>query len=201
METGSAPRTSPRWRPPGDPGKAARCSPMPPPTGGSTSSKPTDEQLWATDPGAAPEQLVWSDDSARLLVVTAGRRHPLYTAAGRPAGALETPEGQDVLDASFAPGTRAIGYSIYAPATDQSSIVLAGERLQQGEGRFEDLVFSPNGRWLLTGWPAADQLLFIRLPGVSGLVTVPDIRQEFDPGGVGATSFPRVAEWCCRPSG
>jgi hypothetical protein len=159
-------------------------------------------QLWATDPGAAPEQLVWSDDSARLLVVTAGRRHPLYTAAGRPAGALETPEGQDVLDASFAPGTRAIGYSIYAPATDQSSIGVGGERLQQGEGRFEDIVFSPNGRWLLTGWPQADQLLFIRLPGVSGIVAVPGIREEFDPGGLGATSFPRVLEWCCRaPAG
>jgi hypothetical protein len=33
---------------------------------------------------------------------------------------------------------------------------------------------------------------------VRRLVTVPGIRREFDPGGVGATSFPRVAEWCCR---
>ena len=104
-----------------------------------------------------------------------------------------------MLDASFAPGTRAIGYSIYAPATDQSSIVLAGERLQQGEGRFEDLVFSPNGNWLLAGWPEADQLLFIRLPDVSGYVVVPDVRREFDPGGVGATEFPRVVGWCCSP--
>ncbi|MGH3012669.1 MAG: hypothetical protein ACRDMY_12650, partial [Gaiellaceae bacterium] len=156
------------------------------------------EELWAVDPGAAPEQLVWSDDAGRLLVVTAGRRHPLYTPGGRPAGALETPAGQDVLDASFAPGARDVGYSIYAPETGQSAIVLAGERLQQGEGRFEDLVFSPNGRWLLTGWPEADQLLFIRLPGVSSLVAVPGIREEFDPGGIGATAFPRVAEWCCR---
>jgi hypothetical protein len=156
------------------------------------------QQLWATDPGAKPEQLVWSDDAGRLLVVTTGRRHPLYTAGGRAAGALETPEGQDVLDVSFAPGTREIGYSLYAPKSGQSSIVLAGERLQQGEGRFEDIVFSPNGRWLLTGWPEADQLLFIGLPGVRRLVTVPGIRDEFDPGGVGATSFPRVLEWCCR---
>jgi hypothetical protein len=156
------------------------------------------EQLWVADPGATPEQLVWSDDAGRLLVVTAGRRHPLYDAAGKRAGALETPEGQDVLDASFAPGTRDIGYSLYAAESGQSSIVLAGERLQQGEGRFEDIVFSPNGRWLLTGWPEADQLLFVGLPAVRRLVTVPGIRREFDPGGVGATSFPRVAEWCCR---
>lgn len=156
------------------------------------------DQLWAADSGAAPQQLLWSDDAGLLLVVTAGRRHPLYAAGGRPAGAaLETPAGQEVLDAAFAPGTRDIAYSAYDPEAGESSIVLAGESLQQGEGHLEDLVFSPNGSWLVTGWPEADQLLFLRLPGVSRIVAVPDVRREFDPGGAGATSFPRVAEWCC----
>lgn len=156
------------------------------------------DQLWAADSGAAPQQLLWSDDAGLLLVVTAGRRHPLYAAGGRPAGAaLETPAGQEVLDAAFAPGTRDIAYSAYDPGAGESSIVLAGESLQQGEGHLEDLVFSPNGTWLVTGWPEADQLLFLRLPGVSRIVAVPDVRREFDPGGAGATSFPRVAEWCC----
>ena len=45
------------------------------------------EQLWAVDPGAAPEQLVWSDDAGLLLVVTSGRRHPVYAAGGRPPAA------------------------------------------------------------------------------------------------------------------
>jgi hypothetical protein len=159
------------------------------------------DELWSADPGAAPEQLVWSDDARLLLVVTAERRHPLYRADGRAAGrALETPQGQDVLDAAFAPGTRAIAYSAYDAASGRSSIVVGGERIQQGEGRLEDVVFSPNGRWLLTGWPEADQLLFMRLPGVSGYVVVPDVRREFDPGGVGATEFPRIVGWCCRPA-
>jgi dipeptidyl aminopeptidase/acylaminoacyl peptidase len=158
------------------------------------------KRLWSADPGAAPEQLVWSDDAGLLLVVTAGRRHPLYRADGRPARrALETPQGQDVLDAAFAPGTRAIAYSAYDAESGRSSIVVGGERIQQGEGRLEDVVFSPNGRWLLTGWPQADQFLFMRLPGVSGYVVVPDVRREFDPGGVGATEFPRIVAWCCRP--
>jgi dipeptidyl aminopeptidase/acylaminoacyl peptidase len=156
-------------------------------------------QLWAADPGAAPEELVWSDDAGVLLVVTAGRRHPLYRANGRPTGrALETPQGQDVLDAAFAPETRAIAYSAYDAESGRSSIVHGGERIQQGEGRLEDVVFSPNGRWLLTDWPEADQLLFIRLPGVSGYVVVPDVRREFDPGGVGAIEFPHIVGWCCR---
>lgn len=156
------------------------------------------ELLWSADPGATPEQLVWSDDASVLLVVTAGRRHPLYRANGRPGGeGLETPEGQDVLDAAFAPGTRELAYSAYDPDSGQSSIVVGDERIQQGEGRLEDVTFSPNGSWLLAGWPEADQLLFIRLPGVSGYVVVPDVRREFDPGGVGATEFPRIAGWCC----
>jgi hypothetical protein len=157
------------------------------------------KQLWSADPGATPEQLVWSDNAGQLLVVTAGRRHPLYRADGRPAGrALETAQGQDMLDAAFAPRTREIAYSVYDAESGRSSIVVGGERIQQGEGRLEDVVFSPNGRWLVTGWPEADQLLFIRLPGVSGYVVVPDVRREFDPGGVGAIEFPHIVGWCCR---
>jgi len=156
------------------------------------------EELWTADPGAAPEQILWSDDAGMLVVLTSGRRHPLYSAGGRPAGALETAEGHDVLDAAIAPGTRELAFTAYDPESGQSTIVLAGQQLQRGDGRLEDVVFSPNGRWLLTGWPEADQFLFLRLPGVSAIEAASDVRREFDPGGIGATTFPRVAEWCCR---
>ena len=156
------------------------------------------KRLWTVDPGAAPEQLVWSDDASLLLVVTAGRHHPLYTAGGRALGrALETPEGEDVVDAAFAPGTREIAYAAYDAAIDEGSIVFENEKLQQGQGHLQDIVFAPTGNWLAAGWPEADQVLFLRLPGVSRIVTVPDIRREFDPGTTGRASFPRLAEWCC----
>ena len=157
------------------------------------------KRLWVVDPGSAPEQLVWSDDAGLLLVVTAGRRHPLYNVGGRPVGrALETPAGDDVLDAAFAPGTREIAYAAYDTDTGEGSIVLGSEQLQQGQGHLQDLVFAPTGNWLAAGWPEADQLLFLRLPGVSRIVAVPDIRREFDPGTTGTASFPRITEWCCR---
>ncbi len=157
------------------------------------------EQLWTADPGAMPEQLVWSNDASVLLVVTAGHRHPLYRPNGQPAGrGVETPAGVDVLDAAFAPRTRELAYSVHDPKSGQSSIVVGDERIQQGEGRLEDVTFSPNGSWLVTGWPEADQFLFLRSPGVSRIVAVSDVRREFDPGGVGATEFPRVVGWCCR---
>ena len=156
------------------------------------------KQLWAADPGAAPEQLLWSDDAGLLLVVTAGRRHPLYRAGGRPAGALETPAGQDVLDAAFAPETRDVAYSGVRsrerPAARSCSAASSSSRAG-GVWRTSSSRRTEAGS--LTGWPEADQLLFLRLPGVSRIVAVPDVRREFDPGGIGATSFPRVAEWCC----
>lgn len=157
------------------------------------------ELLWSADPGLPPERLVWSSDGGLLLVVTSGARHPLYRADGRPARTLQTPPGRDVLDADFAPGARDVAYSAFDPAEGRSVVVLGDERLQAVEGRLDDIVFSPNGRWLLTGWPEADQFLFLRLPGVSRIEAVGDVRREFDPGHIGATSFPRVAEWCCAP--
>jgi hypothetical protein len=155
------------------------------------------EELWSANPGAEPEQLVWSSDGGVLLVVTAGGRHPVYRENGRLLRTLETPTGWDVLDAAFAPGTRQLAYTAFEVEEDRSAVFLGAKRLQAVEGRLEDIVFSPNGNWLLTGWPEADQLLFLRLPGVSRIVAVSDVRREFDPGSVGPTEFPRVAEWCC----
>jgi hypothetical protein len=157
------------------------------------------EELWSADPGAEPEQLVWSSDGGALLVVTTGGRHPVYRQDGRLLRMVETPRGWDVLDAAFAPGTRRVAYSAFEVEEDRSAVFLGSERLQSVEGRLENVVFSPNGKWLLTGWPEADQLLFLRLPGVSRIVAVSDVRREFDPGRVGVTTFPRVAEWCCVP--
>jgi hypothetical protein len=157
------------------------------------------EELWSADPGAEPKQLAWSSDGGALLVVTAGGRHPVYRQDGRLLRMVQTPRGWDVLDAAFAPGTRQVAYSAFEAEEDRSAVFLGSERLQSVEGRLEDIVFSPNGKWLLTGWPEADQLLFLRLPGVSRIVAVSDVRREFDPGSVGATTFPRVAEWCCAP--
>ena len=110
---------------------------------------------------------------------------------------LETPEGEDVVDAVFAPGTRKIAYAAYDAATDEGSIVFGNDELQQGQGHLQDLVFAPTGNWLAAGWPEADQVLFLRLPGVSRIVTVADVRREFDPGATDRASFPRLTEWCC----
>jgi len=155
------------------------------------------DELWSADPGGAPAKLVWSPDGGILLVVTDGVRHPLYRQGGRRAGALRTPAAHAVLDAEFAPGSRHVAYSAYDADGGKGLVVLGDERLQRVEGRINDLAFSPDGRWLLAGWPEADQFLFLRLPGVGRIVAVDDVRREFDPGGPGLGEFPQISGWCC----
>ena len=64
--------------------------------------------------------------------------------------------------------------------------------------------WSPDGRWLLVGWPAADQWLFIpavidggasRRRGGAEVVAFDRISEQFDPGTPGPSRFPRVAGW------
>ena len=157
------------------------------------------DEVWSDDPGAAPAKLVWSSDGRILLVVTNGLQHPLYRPGGRRAGTLRTPAAHAVLDTEFAPGTGRIAYSAFDAKSGRGIVVLGEERLQRVEGRISDLVFSPDGRWLLAGWPEADQLLFLRLPGVGRIVAVDDVRREFDPGSPGIGEFPRISGWCCGP--
>jgi len=53
-----------------------------------------------------------------------------------------------------------------------------------------------HGGWLVFGWPAADQLIFIRVADRK-VVAVSNVSREFDPGAVGPVAFPRIAGWCC----
>ena len=153
------------------------------------------EERWSAEPGAPPAKLIWSSDGRFLLVVTTGVRHLFYGQGGRPAGILRTPPAHSVLDAEFEPGIRRVAYSAFDG--ERGIVVLGEERLQRVEGRISDLAFSPDGRWLLAGWPEADQFLFLRLPGVRRIVAVDDVRREFDPGSPGIGAFPRVSGWCC----
>lgn len=157
----------------------------------------TGDELWAARPATAPAKLVWSEDARVLLVVTAGDTHPRYRPGGRPGPAIVTPEGYDVLDAEIVPGSRVVAYATFDPEAGRSTLVLGVERMQAVEGRLEEIVFSPDGGWLLAGWAEADQLLFLPLRGREGIVAVDDVCREFDPGRPARGTFPRLAGWCC----
>lgn len=65
-----------------------------------------------------------------------------------------------------------------------------------GPGRLADPTWSPDGRWLLVGWPQADQWLFVRSDEPRRVIAVDGISSQFDPGDTEyAAGFPRIAGW------
>ena len=157
-------------------------------------------ELWkASFPGDAA-RLAWSPDGSRLLALSADGTARLYDSSGRETGGLE-----DATGAAFAPTGGLLAYTTYEPRSDTATVWLADSgrprMLFAGAGRFQDLVWSPDGRWLLVTWPGPDQWLFFRTPTVRGPVSVSNITEEFDPGTTGAGTFPRVSGWAPAPSG
>jgi hypothetical protein len=70
--------------------------------------------------------------------------------------------------------------------------VLAGTGLRQA-------AWSPDGRWLLVSWPAADQWVFVRVIGAPRIEAVSRIAQQFSAGT--KRGFPQLAGWCCTAHG
>jgi hypothetical protein len=153
-------------------------------------------ELWRTRAVRSPVHLEWSRDGRRLLVVT-GRRVGIFAVDGRRI-ALLAPRGRSVT-AAIAPAgrsfalVRSFGINERPGAVDLYS--LDGRRLRRvfaGTGFFNDLAWSPNGRWLAVTWPTAGQWVFIDVKRPRRLVGVAEIADQFGGGG-----FPMLATWCC----
>jgi hypothetical protein len=148
--------------------------------------------------GPRPTSLSWSADGSRLLVSSpAGVR--VYGARGALPFELG-PGASAVRAAALAPDGRSVAYAQETDTGSQLWIVprirpdgSAARRLFAGAGAFDSLAWSPDGRWLLVSWPAADQWLFIRANG-RGVRAVSNISEQFR-----SRSFPRFEGWCCAP--
>ena len=166
----------------------------------------TGRLLRTIHPAQRPTQLDWSADGRFLLargsysfeLFGPGTRHvqPLGPGAAPGAarspltGAALSPDGRNIAvigQASRAGGTHSIlwRYARLGPGDVRATGVFAGA------GRFADVEWSPNGRWLLLNWPNADQWLFIRSAAVRKVRAVSNIRSSFGPNA-------RLAGWCCR---
>ena len=177
--------------------------------GGNVNVVQTDDKqvLWtAGESASSPMQLAWSADGRRLLAVRRleGGRMALvvFDGQGRRRQYLELPGSP--ADAAFAPDGHAV--SLLRRVGPRSELVVVnGDSLREqqvvfsGLGRFSDVTWSPDGQWLLLGWPSADQWLFVRSADVSKIKAVSSLAVQFDPGGTGGGPFPRIEGWCCPP--
>lgn len=160
-------------------------------------------ELWRTGPVPGVRKLVFFGD--RLVAVS-----PRAVTILRPGHArrlVEPPAGHRLLDAVVLAGGEVL-YADYDPGTDTTALyrsdcavggnclLIQDTRVFQGAGRLEGLAPSPDGRWVVVGWPAADQLLFLRLaPRIGNVVAVSGATGEFSPGHPAGQAFPLVAGW------
>jgi hypothetical protein len=184
--------------------------------GGNVNVVNTDNEqtLWTGgEIAASPQQLAWSTDGRRLLTAPrydTGFGLAVFDDAGMRRQFLLF-EG-NLVDLAFAPDSHEVAVIRRVGLRSEVLIVDADSlRRQQtifsGKGRFSDVEWSPDGRWLLLGWESADQWLFLRSTDVSWVEAdvskvkaVSSLAVQFDPGGTGVGRFPRIEGWCC-PSG
>jgi hypothetical protein len=93
-----------------------------------------------------------------------------------------------VVGAAYAPRGSRLALAIHDGR--ETTVSLDGARALSAPGRLSDLVWSPDGRWLLAGWPGADHWLVVRASGAARDSAVSGVRHRF---GAGA----RVRGWCC----
>ena len=162
-------------------------------------------ELWRSRPGAVPRTVAWSADGRRIVVLapTAMR---IYDGRGTLLRTLRAP----LYDARFAPRGHRLALARATGAGRRSDVsLLDAERgdappapLFVGSGELTDLAWSPDGRWLLVGWPSADQWVFVRADGRRrGVVAIANVRRQFSPGHPTTGAFPHVEGWCCARRG
>jgi hypothetical protein len=164
----------------------------------------------ATDPAAAMwrrtitervKSLAWSADG-RLLAVAGSRGVAVLDGAtGHVRRWIGLPRGFTIAAVAFAGRARHLALAINSPDGRASALVVdlakgrgRPRRLFAGAGRFAGVQWSPDDRWVLISWPAANQWLFLRSTRVSGVSAVRDIARQFDPG-TRRARFPHVADW------
>ena len=160
----------------------------------------TGAAVWTSQPGAMPTQIEWEPGGRQIVALS-----------GRAVRVLHARDGSLFKLIPLAPGSHQLAISPTGPAAvtirsaaGQSSILLlhpvhpwlAPRPIFRGAGRFNSLVWSPDGKWLLASWASADQWVFIKLGIRTGAIehvqAVSSIAAEFD--STGPASF---GGWCC----
>ncbi len=151
--------------------------------------------VWSTAPGPRPFELIWSDDGRRLLVLSR-REARTYAAGGAVTSTFALPAAAS--DGALSPDGRSL------------ALVLGGREVVVGtEGSLRQALagpgvtavsWSPDGRWLLVTWPAANQWVFVRVVGAPRIEAVSRISDQFSSGGV-PRAFPQLDGWCCTAQG
>lgn len=127
---------------------------------------------WVSDVYAGPQALVWSPNGGQLVLAA---RNKVVVFDGR-TGRARTVRVSGVRAVAFAPDGR------LALLRGHTVLLLDGLRVRTlftAPGILAGLAWSPDGRWLLTGLPGADQWVFLQTAGAQRVLAVSHIRSQF----------------------
>jgi hypothetical protein len=195
--------------------RVARVAPAWKPTGPhllAFAARPRVVDLVATDARAlawrrglpqATRALAWSADGRLLAVAGRTTITVLDGATGVVRRRIAAPAGVAIGAVAFAPRGHQIAVALRGRDAQARVVTVAAggphtrpRLLFAGAGRFAQVQWSPDDRWVLIAWPAANQWLFLRSTRVSAVSAVRDIARQFDPGSRNP-EFPAIADWCC----
>jgi hypothetical protein len=154
--------------------------------------------------------LAWSDDGKRLALV-GSHRIVVLDARGKQVRSISMLTAE-LTDAAFKPATHLLAiearFELAGAGTKPDDI---GRRSQvklvdvdhpgharllfAGPGVFRNIVWSPDGGWLLVDWPTANQWVFLHGARVRA---VANVRQQFPRADGLGPLFELDAGWCCR---
>ena len=145
-------------------------------------------RLWRTLVPGPMVQLAWAPDASRLLVL---HEHG-YVLLGRRGGVLSKRSlaGASTPFAVFAPRGHRFALALSRPG--RSELRVDDRVLFAGPGGFNDLEWSPDGRWVLVSWGSANQWVFVRADGVRRIAAISNVSQQFR-----SRQMPALAGWCC----
>jgi hypothetical protein len=133
-------------------------------------------------------KLAWSDDG-RLFLVLGPRGVRVFGLQGVLFAEDHPPAGSVDVDAAFLPGTHRVA-AIRVTRSSSRVVLLNSKRtIFAGTGAFRQLLFSPNGRWVLITWPTANQWVFVHAHPRK-IVGAARISNQFG-------AYPRISGWCC----
>lgn len=155
---------------------------------------------WSSNLGLEPRELMWSADGRRLLVLSA-RAARTYAADGHVISTIALPPRSSASDGALSPDGRQValvlgGNEVVVAPTGSSAPAMRQLLAGRGVGQVS---WSPDSRWVLVSWPAANQWVFVRVAGAPRVAAVSRIVQQFSSGA--ARGFPQLEGWCCTARG
>jgi WD40 repeat protein len=153
--------------------------------------------LWRAPVSVTPSSFSWSSDG-RLLAVVSSHGVVVLDARGRVVRTVSM-LGATFLSAAFSPRAHRLAVELRHSGRSEVRLVDVDRPgtaalLFGGPGALGDLAWSPNGEWLLVGWPAANQWVFLHGARVRA---VSNIREQFPRADRRPPTLEVAGRWCC----